>query len=166
MALAAGDKLGPYEIIAPIGAGGMGEVYRARDARLGRYVAIKVATERFSDRFEREAQAIAALNHPNICQIYDVGANYLVMELIDGTPLKGPLSVETAVLLALQITSALEEAHRQGITHRDLKPSNILVTREGIKLLDFGLAKFEHAAAESDATVTLTQVGTVLGTAA
>jgi len=166
MALAAGDKLGPYEIIAPIGAGGMGEVYRARDSRLGRYVAIKVATERFSDRFEREAQAIAALNHPHICQIYDVGPNYLVMELIDGTPLKGPLSVEKALPLALQIISALEEAHRKGITHRDLKPSNILVTPEGIKLLDFGLAKREHAAAESDATVTLTQVGTVLGTAA
>jgi serine/threonine protein kinase len=166
MALAAGDKLGPYEIIAPIGAGGMGEVYQARDPRLGRHVAIKVATERFSDRFEREAQAIATLNHPHICQVYDVGPNYLVMELIDGTPLKGPLSVEKALPLALQITSALEEAHRKGITHRDLKPSNILVTREGIKLLDFGLAKREDAAAESDATVTLTQVGTVLGTAA
>src|SRR5215471_14122530 len=165
MALAAGDKLGPYEIIARIGAGGMGEVYRARDSRLGRYVAIKVARERFSDRFEREAQAIAALNHPHICQIYDVGPNYLVMELIDG-PLKGPLSAKKALPLALQITSALEEAHRQGITHRDLKPSNILVTREGIKLLDFGLAKREHSAAESDATVTQTLVGTVLGTAA
>src|SRR5215469_15500930 len=94
MALAAGDKLGPYEILASIGAGGMGEVYRARDTRLGRQVAIKVATERFSDRSEREAQVIAALNHPHICQIYDVGPNYLVMELIDGTPLKGPLSME------------------------------------------------------------------------
>jgi serine/threonine protein kinase len=166
MALAAGDKLGPYKIMAPIGAGGVGEVYRARDPRLGRQVAIKVATERFSDRFEREAQVIAALNPPHICQIYDVGPNYLVMELIDGTPLKGPLSVEKALPLALQITSALEEAHRQGIAHRDLKPSNILVTREGIKLLDCGLAKREHSAAESDATVTLTQVGTVLGTAA
>src|SRR5215468_2678711 len=146
MALAAGDKLGPYEIIAPIGAGGMGEVYRARDSRLGRYVAIKVATERFSDRFEREAQAIAALNHPNICQLYDVGPNYLVMELIDGTPLKGPLPPELAVVYGGQILDALDAAHKKGITHRDLKPGNILVTASGVKLLDFGLAKISAIA--------------------
>src|SRR6516165_3868313 len=152
MALAAGDKLGPYEIIAPIGAGGMGEVYRARDSRLGRYVAIKVATERFSGRFEREAQAIAALNHPHICQLYDVGPNYLVMELIDGAPLKGPLSIEKAVEYARQILDALDAAHRKGITHRDLKPANILVTRQGVKLLDFGLAKRTAPLNETEVT--------------
>ena len=113
MSLPAGEKLGPYEIIEPIGAGGMGEVYRARDPRLGRDVAIKVSAERFSERFDREARAIAALNHPNICHIYDVGPNYLVMELIEGENLKGPLPLATAVKFAQQIADALEAAHEK-----------------------------------------------------
>src|SRR5215471_19027836 len=122
MPLTAGDKLGPYEILGLIGAGGMGEVYRARDTRLSRDVAIKVSKEQFSERFEREARAVAALNHPHICQLYDVGPNYLVMEFIDGQPLKGPLPLELAVEYARQILDALDAAHRKGITHRDLKP--------------------------------------------
>src|SRR5258706_125582 len=141
MPLSAGDKLGPYEILTPIGKGGMGEVYRAHDSRLKRDVAIKVSAAQFSERFEREAQAIAALNHPNICQLYDVGPNYLVMEYIEGTPLKGPLPLDQALKYAAQICDALDAAHKKGITHRDLKPANILVTKAGIKLLDFGLAK-------------------------
>src|SRR3974377_1964529 len=142
MPLPAGDKLGPYEILAQIGAGGMGEVYRARDGRVGRDVAIKVSAERFSDRFELEARAIAALNHPNICQLYDVGPDYLVMEYVQGAPLKGPLPLSKAIPYAGQIVSALDAAHRRGITHRDLKPGNILVTNQhGIKLPDFGLAR-------------------------
>jgi eukaryotic-like serine/threonine-protein kinase len=141
-ALLAGSRLGPYEILAPIGAGGMGEVWKARDTRLNRTVAIKVSPGNFSQRFEREAHAIAALNHPNICQIHDVGPDYLVLEYIDGKPLTGPLPVEETVRLAIQIASALEEAHGRGILHRDLKPANILVTPNGTaKLLDFGLAK-------------------------
>src|SRR6516164_3612306 len=108
MSLSAGDKLGPYEILAPIGAGGMGEVYRARDTRLGRDVAIKVCHENFTERFEREARSIAALNHPNICHLYDVGPNYLVMELIEGETLKGPLPPEQAMKIAQQIADALE----------------------------------------------------------
>src|SRR5260221_1738118 len=127
MSLSAGMKLGPYEILAPIGAGGMGEVYKARDTRLDRIVAIKVSREQFSERFEREARAVAALNHPHICQLYDVGPNYLVMEFVEGTPLAGPLPVEKAVEYAGQILEALDAAHRKGITHRDLKPANILV---------------------------------------
>src|SRR3984893_48431 len=156
MLLSTGDKLGPYEIIAPIGAGGMGEVYRARDPRLNRDVAIKVSAAQFSERFAREAQAIAALNHPHICQIYDVGPNYLVMEFVEGTPLKGPLPLERAVEYAGQILEALDAAHRKGITHRDLKPDNILVTKQGIKLLDFGLAKQNAPLQEADATRALT----------
>ena len=167
MPLAAGTRLGPYEIVAPIGAGGMGEVYKARDTRLDRTVAVKVSNQRFTERFEREARAIAALNHPNICALYDVGPDYLVMEYIDGTPLKGPLPVEKALPLALQIAAALGEAHGKGIVHRDLKPGNILVTAAaGVKLLDFGLAKMEMPVTPSDLTATATQVGTVLGTAA
>jgi Tol biopolymer transport system component/tRNA A-37 threonylcarbamoyl transferase component Bud32 len=164
-AFKAGDKLGPYEILAPLGAGGMGEVWKARDTRLNRDVAIKVSQERFSDRFEREARAVAALNHPHICQLYDVGPNYLVMELIEGTPLKGPLSIEKAVEYAGQILDALDAAHQKGITHRDLKPANILLTKQGIKLLDFGLAK-QTGIKESDATLTqaLTSQGQILGT--
>src|SRR2546423_2936190 len=141
MPVSIGDKLGPYEILAPIGTGGMGEVYRARDPRLNRNVAIKVSAAQFSERFEREAKAIAALNHPNICQIYDVGPNYLVMEYIEGTPLKRPLPEAEALKLAGQIAEALEAAHARGIVHRDIKPGNIFVTRFGAKLLDFGLAK-------------------------
>jgi serine/threonine protein kinase len=140
MPLSAGTKLGPYEIFAPIGAGGMGVVYRARDPRLNRDVAIKVSAAQFSERFEREAKAIAALNHPHICQIYDVGPDYLVMEYVEGTPLKGPLPLDQTLKYAAQICEALDAAHPKGITHRDLKPANILVTRQGIKLLDFGLA--------------------------
>ena len=141
MPLSPGDKLGPYEILAPIGAGGMGEVYKARDTRLDRIVAIKTSKTEFSERFEREARAVAALNHPNICTLYDVGPNYLVMEYIEGTPLKGPLPLDQALKYAVQICDALDAAHKKGITHRDLKPANILVTKVGIKLLDFGLAK-------------------------
>jgi eukaryotic-like serine/threonine-protein kinase len=167
MPLAKGDKLGPYEIVEPIGKGGMGEVYRARDPRMGRDVAIKVSAARFSGRFDREVQAIAALNHPNICQIFDVGPDYIVMEYVEGSPLAGPLATEQALPLALQIAAALEAAHAKGIVHRDLKPSNILVSANGAKLLDFGLAKLTRAAgADADATVTQTQAGTVLGTAA
>src|SRR3989454_3602520 len=120
-----GDRLGPYEIVAPIGAGGMGEVYRARDTRLDRTVAIKVAKEDFTERFEREARAIAALNHPNICSLYDVGPNYLVMEYLAGEPLRGPVPADSAVRSAIQICGALDAVHRKGIIHRDLKPSNI-----------------------------------------
>jgi len=119
----AGDRLGPYEILAPIGAGGMGEVYKARDTRLDREVAIKISKENFSYRFEREARSIAALNNPNICHLYDVGPNYLVMELIDGEALKGPLPVDAALKYAAQIADALDAAHERGIIHRDLKPA-------------------------------------------
>src|ERR1700694_3383458 len=121
MPLAIGDKLGPYELLAPIGAGGMGEVWKARDTRLERIVSWKVSKSEFSARFEREARAVAALNHPNICTLHDVGPNYLVMELVDGQALKGPLPLETALRYARQIGAALEEAHEKGIVHRDLK---------------------------------------------
>src|SRR6202167_3920078 len=145
MPLSPGQKLGAHEILAPIGAGGMGEVYRARDTRLDRIVAIKVSKTEFSERFEREARAVAALNHPHICQLYDVGPNYLVMEYVEGLPLKGPLPLDQALKYAVQICDALDAAHKKGITHRDLKPANILVTKAGIKLLDFGLAKMGPA---------------------
>src|SRR5690349_7345693 len=139
--LAPGERLGPYEIVAPIGAGGMGEVYKATDTRLGRTVAIKTLHAAHLQRFEREARAIAALNHPHICTLHDVGPAYLVMEYVEGKPLSGPLPAEEAVRLALEIAEALEAAHRGGVIHRDLKPGNILVTRAGVKLMDFGLAK-------------------------
>jgi serine/threonine protein kinase len=145
MPLPPGTRLGPYEIVAPIGAGGMGEVYKARDTRLNRTVAIKVSNEQFSERFEREAHAVAALNHSNVCTLHDVGPNYLVMEYIEGMPLKGPLPLNQALKYAAQICDALDAAHKKGITHRDLKPANILVTKSGLKLLDFGLAKIGHA---------------------
>jgi serine/threonine protein kinase len=119
----------------------MGEVYKARDTRLEPTVAIKVAAAKFSDRFEREARAVAALNHPHICTLHDVGPDYLVMEYVEGQPLKGPLTVERAVEYARQILDALDAAHRLGIVHRDLKPADILVTKNGVKLLDFGLAR-------------------------
>jgi TolB-like protein/tetratricopeptide (TPR) repeat protein len=159
MALTAGTRLGPYEILAHIGAGGMGEVWKATDTRLGRVVAIKVLNGAHSDRFEQEARAIAALNHPHICTLHDVGPDYLVMEYIEGSPLKGPLPVDEAVRLAVQIASALEAAHGKGILHRDLKPGNVLVTATGAKLLDFGLAKLT---ADGDATQTVGISGTPL----
>src|SRR6195256_5251420 len=142
MPLSTGEKLGPYEIISLIGKGGMGEVYSAHDPRTGRDVAIKVSAERFNERFDREVRAVAALNHPNICHLYDVGPNYLVMELIEGESPKGPLPLEEALRIAKQIAEALGEAHEKGITHRDLKPGNIKVKPDGtVKVLDFGLAK-------------------------
>jgi eukaryotic-like serine/threonine-protein kinase len=164
MPLSAGDKLGPYEILAPLGAGGMGEVYKARDTRLDRLVAIKISKEKFTERFEQEARAVASLNHPHICHLYDVGPDYLVMELIEGTPLKGPLAPERAIEYAVQILDALDAAHQKGITHRDLKPANILVTRQGIKLLDFGLAKQAIRSTEEDPTQALTAQGHIVGT--
>ena len=172
MPLSVGDKLGPYEILAPIGAGGMGEVYCARDPRLNRDVAIKVSTAQFSERFEREAKTIAALNHPNICQIYDVGPNYLVMEFIEGESPKGPLPLDKALQIARQIANALEAAHDNGITHRDLKPGNIKIKPDGtVKVLDFGLAKVTvapSASGENSPTLSMsmTQAGMILGTAA
>ena len=142
VAIAPGEVLGPYKILERIGAGGMGEVWRAWDLRLGRPVAIKQLTEQYRNEFLREAQAIAALSHPNICTLYDIGPDYLVMEYIDGKPLEGPLPSSLAVHLIIQVSSALEEAHRKGLLHRDLKPGNILSTASGVaKLLDFGLAK-------------------------
>ena len=142
----------------------MGEVYRALDTRLNRTVAIKVAREEFSDRFEREARAVAALNHPHIGQLYDVGPNYLVMEFVDGLPIAGPLPLAHALTYTTQICEALDAAHRAGIVHRDLKPSNILTTKNGIKLLDFGLAKSSAAVAADTETVNATRAGTILGT--
>jgi eukaryotic-like serine/threonine-protein kinase len=159
-----GTRLGPYEIVALLGSGGMGEVHKAIDTRLGRTVAIKILYSAHTDRFEREARAIAALNHPNICTLYDVGPDYLVMEYIEGTPLKGPLPAEEAARLALEIAGALQVAHAAGIVHRDLKPGNILIARSGLKLLDFGLAKVQPAGAV-ETTVTQTQAGQILGTA-
>src|SRR5499425_1653406 len=142
LALSTGTRLGPYEILAPLGAGGMGDVYKARDARLERIVAVKVSNAQFSERFEREARAIAALNHPNICTLYDVGPNYLVMEYIEGQPFKPPVPVDRAIRHAIQIADALEAAHVKGIVHRDIKPSNILITARGeAKVLDFGIAR-------------------------
>src|SRR5664279_398557 len=164
MPLSAGDKLGPYEILSAIGEGGMGEVWKVRDTRLDRIVAIKRLKGEYSARFGQEARAIAALNHPHICQIYDIGPDYLVIEYVEGKPLEGPLPVDQAVKLALQITAALEEAHGMGILHRDLKPANILVTQKQMtKLLDFGLAKLMT---NSNADVTRTVEGTIMGTAA
>ncbi len=167
MSLTPGTRLGPYEITARLGAGGMGEVYKARDIRLNRVVAIKVSAARFTSRFEREAKAVASLNHPYICTLFDVGPDYIVMEYIDGKPLKGPLPLDAALRYARAIAEALDAAHRRGIVHRDLKPDNILVTKTGIKLLDFGLAKIapsDAAAAERDSIQTLTMAGTIVGT--
>ena len=137
VALMPGSQLGPYEVAALIGRGGMGEVYKARDVRLDRTVAIKILPAALADdparrvRFEREARAVAALNHPHICTLYDVGPNYLVMEMVDGQPLAGPLPLARVLEFASQILSALDAAHRKGITHRDLKPGNILMTKQG-----------------------------------
>ncbi|MGA2717219.1 MAG: serine/threonine-protein kinase, partial [Bryobacteraceae bacterium] len=126
-----GTKLGPYEVVSLLGKGGMGEVYKAHDPRLNRDVALKVSKAEFTERFKQEATLVAQLNHPNICTLHDVGPNYLVMELVDGAPIKGPLLVEKAVEYAGQILDALDAAHRKSITHRDLKPANILVTKQG-----------------------------------
>ena len=179
MPLSVGDALGPYEILSQIGAGGMGVVYKARDTRLDRMVALKVSTEQYSERFGREARAVAALNHPNICQIYDVGPDFIVLEFVNGHPLlspaePGPLPLKRALEYAGQICDALEAAHQRGTVHRDLKPDNILVTKAGVKLLDFGLAKvvaqastkggFRQDDDTETVTLTLTQENTVLGT--
>jgi serine/threonine protein kinase len=179
MPVAIGTRLGPYEILAPIGAGGMGEVYRARDTKLKRDVALKVLSDVFARdpgrmaRFQREAEVLASLNHPNIAHIYGVEERALVME---GESPKGPMPFEEAWKMALQMADALEYAHERGVIHRDLKPANVKVTPDGVaKLLDFGLAKaFSETpdAASSDPenspTVTLgaTVAGTVMGTAA
>jgi serine/threonine protein kinase len=185
MTLAAGARLGPYEILSPLGAGGMGEVYRARDTRLERAVAIKVlpsdvsASPEVRQRFEREARTISQLSHPHICALYDVGregeTEYLVMELLEGETLlarlaKGPLPLEQTLRFGTEIADALDKAHRQGIVHRDLKPGNVMITKSGVKLLDFGLAK-AMAPANPQSSLTalptqqgLTQEGTILGT--
>jgi serine/threonine-protein kinase len=183
MLLGIGARLGPYEICGLLGAGGMGEVYHAHDARLGRDVAIKVSAAEFSDRFEREARAIAAFNHPNICALYDVGPNYLVMELVPGQTLAdlieaagasaaGRIDLADAVTIARQIAEALEAAHERGIVHRDLKPANVKITPNGLaKVLDFGLAKAleQDAGVDSNASTfaspARTAHGLILGTA-
>ena len=125
MPLTSGDRLGPYEVLSLIGAGAMGEVWKARDTRLDRIVALKCLKNACTARFQQEAHALAALSQPHICQIFDVGPDYLILEFVDGAPLKGPMSVEEAVPLALQVASALDAAHRRGILHRDLKPANV-----------------------------------------
>ena len=161
-----GAMVGPYRILGPIGEGGMGEVWKAHDSRLNRTVALKTSKLGFDIRFEREARAVAALNHPHICQIYDVGPDYIVMEYIEGQQLKGPLPVEKAVEYGGQILDALDAAHKKGIIHRDLKPANILLTKQGVKLLDFGLAKQSATLTDSDATMVagLTVQGQIMGT--
>src|ERR1700741_1459854 len=185
MPLAPGTKLGPYEITAPLGAGGMGEVYRARDTRLERTVAIKILPAQFSSdpvhkqRFEREAKTISSLNHPHICVLHDIGhqdgIDYLVMECVEGETLakrleKGALPLEQVLELGSQIADGLDKAHRSGIVHRDVKPGNIMLTPTGAKLLDFGLAK-PSAPLSSAVTLTaatrnspMTEQGTIVGT--
>jgi eukaryotic-like serine/threonine-protein kinase len=163
--LTEGTQLGPYRIEQLIGSGGMGRVYRARDIRLGRAVAIKVSAEEFTGRFEREARAIAALTHPHICTLFDVGPNYLVMELVEGESLadrlrKGPLRFEDAIRYGSEIADALAAAHARGVVHRDLKPGNVMITASGAKVLDFGLAKIAGAGE------TLTRSNAVMGTPA
>src|SRR5205085_8376088 len=179
MTLAAGSRLGPYEIVAPLGAGGMGEVWRARDTRLDRSVAIKVLPAEFSEnvqfktRFEREARTISQLNHPHICTLYDVGENYLVMELLEGETLadriaRGALPLEQLLRIGIEIAEALEKAHKAGVVHRDLKPANVMITKTGAKLLDFGLAKpVDHSGNLGLSALTerkLTQEGAIIGT--
>jgi serine/threonine protein kinase/Tol biopolymer transport system component len=187
MAILPGRRLGPYEILSSIGAGGMGEVYRARDTRLDRIVAIKVLPAHLADsselreRFEREARTIASLNHPHICTLFDIGQqdgiDYLVMEYLEGEALaqrlaKGPLPLEQVLQYAIEISDALDKAHRKGVTHRDLKPGNIMFTKTGTKLLDFGLAKLKQEATPANVSLSdlptendpLTAQGTILGT--
>ena len=184
MPLTAGTQLGPYQIEAPLGAGGMGEVYKATDTRLDRSVAIKVLPEHVAadpdlkQRFEREAKTISSLNHPHICTLHDVGnqdgIDFLVMEFIDGDTLaqrleKGALPLDQALTVAIEIADALDKAHRQGIVHRDLKPGNIMLTKAGAKLLDFGLAKPIAMALGTDSAMPtmsegLTGQGAILGT--
>lgn len=162
MAISVGAHLGPYEILSAIGAGGMGEVYKARDTRLNRIVAIKLLSAHLAseptsrERFEREARTIASLNHPHICILYDIGhdagIDFLVMEYLEGSTLaerllKGPLPLEQVLRYSIEIVDALDKAHRSGVTHRDLKPGNIMLTKGGIKLLDFGLAKLRQETA-------------------
>src|SRR5712692_10562896 len=175
MTISAGSRLGPYEILAPIGAGGMGEVYKARDTRLERTVAVKVLPQHMSassevrQRFEREAKTISQLSHPHICALYDVGregeTEYLVMELLEGETLsdrlaRGPLQLEQTLRYGTEIADALDKAHRQGIVHRDLKPGNVMLTKSGVKLLDFGLAKAMAPAAPAGSLTALpTQQG-------
>src|SRR6516165_4813095 len=156
MTIAVGTRLGPYEVLSALGAGGMGEVYRSRDTRLDRTVAIKVLPEtlaadpQFRERFDREARAISQLTHPHICTLYDVGhengTHYLVMEYLEGETLaqrleRGPIKIEEALKIGIEIAEALNKAHRAGIVHRDLKPGNVMLTKGGAKLMDFGLAK-------------------------
>ncbi len=178
MDIVPGTRLGPYEIVAPIGAGGMGEVYKARDTRLDRAVAVKILPAEFAQnaqfktRFEREARTISHLSHPNICTLFDVGENYLVMELLEGESLadrvaRGPLPVSEVLRYGAQISDALGKAHREGVIHRDLKPGNIMITKSGAKLLDFGLAKNVVVAGTPEGATAqkpLTQEGVVLGT--
>jgi eukaryotic-like serine/threonine-protein kinase len=194
MALTSGTKLGPYEIVTPLGAGGMGEVYRARDTRLDREVAIKVLPSHLSEnpefrtRFEREARTISGLQHPNICVLYDVGrqdgVDFLVMEYLEGETLatrlaRKPLTPEEILRIGIEVADALDKAHRSGIVHRDLKPGNVMLTKGGTtKLLDFGLAKLQSfgsgtqsAAPAFSAVATVasmaspvTVAGTVVGT--
>src|SRR5215471_2942160 len=197
MPLASGNKLGPYEIQSQLGAGGMGEVYRARDTRLDRTVAIKILPTHLADnaearqRFDREARAISSLNHPNICTMHDVGhqdgIDFLVMELLEGETLanrllKGPLPPDQVLKYGIEICEGLERAHRSGVIHRDLKPANIMLTKSGLKVMDFGLAKavtptLASSVAESPVHPTtptisldsitspaLTQAGTIVGT--
>lgn len=177
MTISPGTRFGPYEIVAPIGAGGMGEVYRARDTRLDRAVAVKILPAEFAGnaqlklRFEREARAISQLSHPNICTLFDVGDDYLVMELLDGESLadrtaRGPLPLMDVLKYGTQIAEALGKAHREGVIHRDLKPGNVMITKAGAKLLDFGLAKTVVSAGADGVTMqkSLTQEGTIVGT--
>ncbi|HEX8027458.1 MAG TPA: protein kinase [Vicinamibacterales bacterium] len=170
MPLSPGTRVGPYEILSALGAGGMGEVWKARDTRLNRLVAIKSSLGPFSDRFEREAKAIAAVNHPRVCSLYDVGPDYLVMEYVEGEGLHGPVPIARALDMAEQILDALAAAHEKGIVHRDLKPGNILLTKSGVKVLDFGLAKITSGPDVDSSSIVETQAasltaeGTVLGT--
>src|SRR5207249_1246623 len=184
MSLAPGTKLGPFEIHSQLGAGGMGEVYRAKDTRLGRTIAIKILPSELGQRpdlqqrFEQEARSISRLSHPHICTLHDIGhhsgIDFLVLEYLEGETLedrlkRGPLRYEEVLRYAIEIADALDTAHRQGITHRDLKPGNIMLTGSGAKLLDFGLAKLRHEPATKAAEITaddrhLTAEGTLLGT--